>query len=131
MSIFEVLPTMGAMASHVNRMTPAKEMAIAMGFEFSLIYIEQSPEFMGIVIRGRFKCVCNKWEHFHFSIPLFDLEHADDWRELPGMDPAAQLDKEGAFSREHLEADGYKEVDINQILERRRQWEMEKGLREY
>lgn len=80
----------------------AKDKAKAMGFDYQGASVRLDGSHL--VITGRFRCVCDKLESFDFRI------------DLSALDPAALLEAHGAFSREHLEEDGYSEEEIVRIL---------------
>ena len=89
-----------------KRQTPALLRALAMGFilEHSEVCWDSNKD--ELVLKGRFLCVCGKYENFNFRI---SIDHA-------ALDPAKLLQEKGAFSSEHLELDGYTPEEIINIL---------------
>lgn len=94
----------------VDLETHAKARAAAMGF----IYRGSTINLVGstIIINGRFDCVCGKTETYNFKIDLSSV-----------LDPAALLDAHGAFSAEHLTEDGYTIEEIEDILNKGKQFD--------
>lgn len=109
---------------YVNRSTHARRRVEAMGFMFFPIKVLPFGFCAAMDIRGKFRCVCNRTESFSIIVATIDVQDIDKPLYILKLDPVAWLNVEGAFSREHLERDGYKEVEINLILARGRQFDM-------
>lgn len=86
------------------RQTPDRQRCEKMGF--TLVHSEVSWDDDALVLHGKMRCVCGKFEHFRFRIELDES----------ALDPARLLRESGAFHVEHLKADGYTQDQIDVIL---------------
>lgn len=110
--------------------SPARTRAEKAGFRFmGMIGYKQTVEDGGkdfrefITFRGKMQCVCGKIEYFmaHFTRTHFPSYIEPQLPYYDGLyyDFALAAEDSGAFSEEHLRADGYSEEHIKQI---RRAW---------
>jgi hypothetical protein len=67
-----------------------------------------------MVVTGSFTCVCGRSEYYNFLLDAFEIENL---KLVPEeyFDPGARLYAFGAFSLDHLLADGYSEEDAERI----------------
>ena len=103
---------MDRIAALIARRTPDLLRAEAMGFVFGVP--EVIDHHLGFAVVGEFTCVCGRQERY-----LWIIEASADLLALDEMcDVGRQLRDHGAFSRKHLEQDGYSEQQIEEILAR-------------
>jgi hypothetical protein len=88
------------------RMTPDRVRAEAMGFQLSEAVVTWADD--ALVLHGQMRCVCGRHETFAFRILI----------DPATLDPARLLRERGAFSQEHLVADGYTPDQVAEILQR-------------
>lgn len=95
-----------ALTAISKQMTKDRVRCEAMGF--ALDHSEVLWDNEAIVLRGRFRCVCGRFENFNFRIAI----------EPDALDPARLLREHGAFGAKHLSADGYDASEIRSILQK-------------
>lgn len=105
-----------------NAMTYYRARAMAQGFKFSPIVIEEARFNPGeYVLRGDFECVCGRLERFQF---MLSDEMPEDYLRNE-LDIVRWLTlKTKSFSREHLLDDGYTEDQVLDIERRGEAFDM-------
>lgn len=111
MSRADVLASFEAIA---NRVTYHRAKAEAMGFKFERVTLRDDFSVAGVRLDAPFSCVCGRRERLVSILrPTMPKSVLTDL-----LDPVATLWGVGAFSREHLLADGYTSEQIDEFERR-------------